>query len=271
MRAPARLVLLAGAAGLAWLAFAQARQVSQAGQVGQAGPASSAESWAEVDPFAGYYAEPWGAAAELTAWQLGAAEPVGLEPPGAIVADAEGGEEGVLDAYVLPVAYGALELFSFGGAMRLSPQGLASLKQLEGLSLEPYPDAMGYSIGYGHLLRPGEWYARITEREAEALLAQDVRSAERTVNALVRAPITQGMFDSLVSFAYNVGGGAFRASTLLRLLNARDYAGAQAQFARWRFTTRRGLKMESAALVSRREHEAALFASQGFPAGSTTA
>lgn len=174
------------------------------------------------------------------------------------------GEEydvGPLDAVgdaLLPVAYRVENLFSgmWGGRMEISLAGLAHLKQFEGLRLQPYKDVAGlWTIGYGHLLKAGEWWDSITEEFATRLLAQDVGTAEDAVNALVKVPLSQPQFDALVSFVYNVGVGAFRRSTLLRLLNAGDYAGAAAQLPLWR---KAGGKIVQG-LVNRRAQEVAMF------------
>ena len=53
------------------------------------------------------------------------------------------------------------------------------------------------------------------------------------VRKYVMVPLSQGEFDALVDFTYNLGEGNFRSSTLLRKLNAGDRAGAAAEFARW--------------------------------------
>ena len=69
--------------------------------------------------------------------------------------------------------------------------------------------------------------------EAEDRLKEDVHHAENCVNSLVAVPLTQGEFDALCSFAFNLGCSALRKSTLLRLLNQSDYDGAAAEFRKW--------------------------------------
>ncbi len=160
--------------------------------------------------------------------------------------------------------------------MRLSDAGLITLKRHEGLSLEAYPDpgskdGKPVTIGYGSTRRldGGEWRVgeRITEVEAAELLRRDAAGAETAVNRMVRVPLTQPQFDALVSFVYNVGAGAFESSTLLRKLNAGDYAGAAAQFDRWTYNDGRVM----AGLQRRREAERALFeASAIAPAEAVT-
>lgn len=174
-------------------------------------------------------------------------------------------ESGALDQVgdaLLPVAY-RVENFAFGlwgGRMMLSLAGLAHLKQWEGLKLSPYKDSAGlWTIGYGHLLKNGEWWDSITEAQASQLLAQDVGTAEDAVNSLVKVTLSQPQFDALVSFVYNVGVGAFRRSTLLKLLNAGDYAGAAAQLPLWRKAGGQVIQ----GLVNRRASEVALFTAGG--------
>lgn len=154
--------------------------------------------------------------------------------------------------------------------MRLSDVGLAHLKSFEGLRLEAYPDpgsanGLPITIGYGSTRTMGgaAWMLgdRITEAEAAQLLRRDAAVAEAAVNRLVTVPLTQAQFDALVSFAFNVGAGAFESSTLLRLLNAGDYAGAATQFDRW--VNNDGKKL--AGLVRRRAAEREMFASTAAP------
>lgn len=114
----------------------------------------------------------------------------------------------------------------------LSDDGLIALMRREGFSATPYPDHKGYSIGYGHLIKPGESFERVTRAEAADLLATDVAWAVDAVRSAVLVPVNQAQFDALVSFAYNVGAGAFRGSTLVRKLNARDPTAVD-EFGRW--------------------------------------
>lgn len=78
---------------------------------------------------------------------------------------------------------------------------------------------------------------------------------ERTVLRLINVPLTHNQFDTLVSFTYNLGGGALQSSTLRRKINREEHAEAPEQFLRWVFAGRRKLK----GLVSRRQAEADLY------------
>lgn len=173
-----------------------------------------------------------------------------------IGSDSDAGGDTLVDQLAAP-------FYSLGGimGMRLSPAGLAQLGRREGYSATPYRDVEGnWTIGYGHLILPGESFGSLSELDARELLARDVSDAENAVNALVRVPLAPWQFDALVSFVFNVGAGAFRRSTLLRLLNAGDYAAASGEFRRWRFVDDgSGGKVESPGIASRRVAEAAQF------------
>ena len=117
--------------------------------------------------------------------------------------------------------------------MHISEKGLALIRQFEGLRLSAYRCPAGIpTIGYGSTagVKLGQ---AITAERAEQLLREDVRQFEAAVSRLVKVPLTQGQFDALTSFAFNLGAKALEKSTLLRLLNAGDYSGAAAQFERW--------------------------------------
>lgn len=116
----------------------------------------------------------------------------------------------------------------------ISENGLNAIKQREGgFQQFKYPDAKGYSIGYGHFIKPGENYdAGITEEYGSYLLMMDVQIAIDAINSYVTVPLTQNQFDALVSFIYNIGVGAFKKSTLLRKLNSGDPTAVN-EFSRW--------------------------------------
>lgn len=149
--------------------------------------------------------------------------------------------------------------------MSISSDGLELIKRREGgFQARSYVDATGRSIGYGHFILPYESFDEpISEAQATELLLSDVGLAEAAVQANVEVQITQAMYDALVSFAYNAGTGAFRGSTLLRLLNSGDYRGAAEQFAVWNKATIGGVRQTVAALVARRDDERQQFNSGG--------
>lgn len=150
--------------------------------------------------------------------------------------------------------------------MQISDAGLQLIKTDEGFKPRLYNcPANDATVGYGHLVHHGPicgaaseapFAGGISEAAATALLLQDVAYAEHAVEHLVTVPLSQGKYDALVSFTYNLGSGKLQTSTLLRKLNAGDYAGAAAQFGVWVFGG--GVKLPG--LVTRREAEEALFA-----------
>lgn len=116
----------------------------------------------------------------------------------------------------------------------MQTQNKQTIKDHEGLRLTAYQDGGGvWTIGYGHTGSDVREGLTIPLSEAERLLTRDLRTAEWHVTRLVQVKLTQNQFDALVSFVYNIGGGAFETSTMLRLLNAGEYEGAANQFLRW--------------------------------------
>lgn len=135
-------------------------------------------------------------------------------------------------------------------------QGLALTEQFEGCELTAYQDQVGvWTIGYGHTGPDVVAGLTITQDQAQALLAKDVGSAAACVNDVVTVQLSQEEFDALVDFVFNLGAGAFRGSTLLRVLNTGDFAAAAAQFDEW---DRAGGAVV-AGLLRRRQAETALF------------
>lgn len=117
--------------------------------------------------------------------------------------------------------------------MKINEQGLQIIKDFEGCRLTSYLCPAGvWTIGYGHTtgVKPG---MRITNADAERLLRQDLVRFENAVTQLVKVSVTPNQFSALVSFAYNVGVGALKNSTLLRKLNGKNYRGAADEFLRW--------------------------------------
>jgi lysozyme len=117
--------------------------------------------------------------------------------------------------------------------MHISDKGLNLIKKFEGLRLKAYKCPAGkLSIGYGHTnnVRPDDV---ITEAQAVELLIRDVFDVEGVINRLVTKTLTQGQFDALCSFIFNLGAGNFQRSTLLRKINQGDFVGASREFSRW--------------------------------------
>jgi len=147
-------------------------------------------------------------------------------------------------------------------SMLLSKQGLEFIKRRERFEPRTYLDSAGHpTIGYGHKLLPSESYPNgISKPDAEKLLVQDVAAAEGAVRRNVTVELTQSQFDALVSFTYNEGPKNFAGSTLLRRLNAGDFAGAAAEFPIWNKETRNKQLVVNDGLTNRRHCEQRLFA-----------
>ncbi len=144
--------------------------------------------------------------------------------------------------------------------VKTSARGIELIKQFEGLELEAYQDIAGvWTIGYGHTGPDVEPGMRISERQAEALLRDDLKSRERAVDSLTSVNLNQNEFDALVSFIYNVGIDAYRRSTARRRLNRNNRLGAADALAWWNKATVGGVLREVAGLTRRRAAERALF------------
>ena len=147
--------------------------------------------------------------------------------------------------------------------MKISEKGLNLIKEFEGLRLKPYKDAVGIpTIGYGNTYyEDGRKVSlsdpAITEERATALLKMVVKRYEDAINRYVQVPITQNQFDALVSFAYNIGNENVRKSTLMKLLNRKQYTEAADQLLRWNKAGGKTLK----GLTRRRQAERTLFLS----------
>ena len=138
----------------------------------------------------------------------------------------------------------------------ITQDGIDLIKRFEGFSSTVYICPAGYpTIGYGNLVRSGESFNEISETEAEELLRKDVESAERAVLRLVNLPLTDGQFDALVSFTFNLGSGALQRSTLRRKVNREEHDEVPAQFKRWVWAGGRKLN----GLIKRRSAEAGLY------------
>jgi lysozyme len=141
--------------------------------------------------------------------------------------------------------------------MKFSTAGLELLKRAEGFRNRVYLDVAGVpTIGYGHrLLNPESCARGVEEAQAAAILACDVREAEEAVQRLVKVPLTQGQFDALVDFCFNLGAGKLATSTLLKILNRGRYDDAVEQLLRWDHAG----SEENAGLKARREAEKELW------------
>jgi len=144
----------------------------------------------------------------------------------------------------------------------ITQEGMDLIKRFEGFSPTIYICPAGYpTIGYGHVVRGDErdlFADGINEEEARDLLQRDVRWAERGVLRLIDVPLTDGQFDALVSFTFNLGTGALQRSTLRRKVNREEHAQVPREFMRWVWADGRRMK----GLIKRRAAEARSYSSE---------
>lgn len=144
--------------------------------------------------------------------------------------------------------------------MKISQRGIDLIIKWEGFKDRAYLcSANVWTIGFGSTrwlngdpVKQGE---TITKKLAEQLLITDISRFSEQVRRLVNVPLTQPQFDALVSFTYNLGGGALERSTLLKKLNQGDYKGAAKEFERW--VKAGGKRVQG--LVNRRADERRMF------------
>lgn len=119
----------------------------------------------------------------------------------------------------------------------ITQDGLDLICHFEGFSPIIYLCPAGYpTIGYGHLITEAnkeQFLDGIDELEALDLLKTDVQKAEQSVLCLINVPLTDGQFDALVSFTFNLGGGALQRSTLRRKVNRQEHSAVPAEFMKW--------------------------------------
>ena len=145
--------------------------------------------------------------------------------------------------------------------MKTSPDGIARICARETFSAHRYWDVSRWSIGYGTEWRDGV-PDPCTEEQARVWMGVHLAGDEAAVTRLVTVPLTQCQFDALVSFAYNEGDAALTHSTILARLNAGDYHVAAEAMLSWnKVRSPSGTLVTSAALLERRQGEAAQFLS----------
>ena len=124
-------------------------------------------------------------------------------------------------------------------ALALSAAGLVGIMQYEGYRSTAYIPVPGDvpTIGHGttryedgSAVKMGD---RVTPERAQVLLRNDASTFERAVKRCAPVPMHQHEYDAFVSLAYNIGENAFCKSTLVRKLNAGDYAGACREILKW--------------------------------------
>ena len=137
------------------------------------------------------------------------------------------------------------------GVLAVSATCLVGIATHEGYRSEAYKDTVGIpTIGFGETagVRMGD--KTTPERALVTLLASTEKHAD-AIRQCIRVPLYQHEFDAYISLAYNIGTGAFCKSTLVKKLNAKDYAGACEEIKHW---NKAGGKVLPG-LVTRREAE----------------
>lgn len=144
--------------------------------------------------------------------------------------------------------------------MKTSDDGVTFIADQEGFVPHVYRDfANVATIGFGHAIQLGETFGIISRDQGVALLRVDLAVAENAVSSNATVDLLQHEFDALVSLAFNIGGAAFKSSTVLRLLNMCDREGAADAFLMWNKATIRGVLRKSDTLDRRRRLERAMF------------
>ena len=138
--------------------------------------------------------------------------------------------------------------------MAIAESTLAFITREEGAKNKAYKDSKGlWTIGVGHLIRPGEQHlinATLTDEEVKDLLKSDLKWCSEAVESSVKVPLQQHQFDALYSLCFNIGGTAFKNSTVVRKINANDLKGAADAILMWN---------KPAVLEKRRKRERELF------------
>jgi len=145
--------------------------------------------------------------------------------------------------------------------MQISDKGIALIKHHEGVRLKPYQDCVKlWTVGVGHLIGDGkslppEWNKVFTMEEVDGILRKDLARFEQGVSKFCPVPLTQGEFDALISFSFNLGLGVLQRSTLRQKIIRNDKKGAAEEFTKY---IRAGGKIIKG-LVTRRNDEKQLF------------
>ena len=156
--------------------------------------------------------------------------------------------------------------------MKVSDNALKTIMHHEGVRIKPYRcPARLWTVGVGHVIDPNHakvpfeernllpipdgWNRKLSMDEVNAILAADLQRFERGVLRYCPNGITQGRFDALVSFAFNVGLGTLQRSTLRQKHNRGDYDGAADEFLKYSMAAGKVLK----GLLNRRKDERSMY------------
>ena len=163
------------------------------------------------------------------------------------------------------------------GSLKISDSGVQFIKRYEGLRKTLYKDVAGLpTVGYGHLLLPDEKAGNyvnlggqkvyldraLTDAEVDTLLRQDIAPKEQNVRNAVSTQLTQSQYDALVSLCFNIGGGAFAKSSLVKSINAGNMDAAPEGFLAWSKARVNGELQVVKGLLNRRQAECSMFRGQ---------
>lgn len=142
-------------------------------------------------------------------------------------------------------------------ANKITSAGVALVRKFEGFVPQPYRDPVGIlTVGYGHVVLPGESFTSLTEEDAVVLLLKDLTQFGGYVTHHIKVELNDNQFSALSSLTLNEGTAPL-VGTLGTKLNVGDYQGASDEFSRWIYAAGRKLP----GLVARREAERELFVS----------
>ncbi|MBN2729807.1 MAG: lysozyme [Bacteroidales bacterium] len=122
--------------------------------------------------------------------------------------------------------------------MRISERGFLFVKKFEANPKgdyypQPYSAGDGkMTIGWGHVIKPGEHFTTITQEEADRILEEDLEEAAYYINYYITVPLSQNQYDALISYVFNAGtGNVFHSKDgedrqFMIKLNQGDYSGA---------------------------------------------
>lgn len=145
--------------------------------------------------------------------------------------------------------------------MTINDKGIGLIKEFEGCKLKAYQDVKGvWTIGYGSTLYPNGNAVHegdeITQQQAEDMLKHHVKQTADIISIYIKSSLTSNQFSALCVLAYNIGAGAFRLSTLLKMVNSNpNDQNIKSEFLKW---NKSGGKVYPG-LTRRRQAEADLY------------
>ena len=149
-----------------------------------------------------------------------------------------------IQAAVCSVASVLAIVFTLDSQLTVSESGLRHIANEEGCRLKPYQcSANVWTVGLGHTQGVTQ-KTRLTEQQVAEYFVKDIAAAERVVNKHLSQTPTQGEYDMMVSFVYNLGAGNFTRSTLLKKFNQGDSVGACNEYPRWVFVNGKDCRLK---------------------------